>query len=188
MIDQWQILRYVHKIGSPVKATVTGFDECGSVLVETATGYKSYLSTDFIEDSSLIAKPPPQIGQEINTVVCNFVNGVLLLSSKPSHTSSENIQEWQTFYNFIETLEIGSEITGIVSSVKPFGIFVDIGGPYIGLVDVGHYRFSGGDLLPDDMSIWPANGEEITCRISYLRLHNRQIGLSWIAPIATIPT
>jgi predicted RNA-binding protein with RPS1 domain len=181
LIDQWNILRYIHKIGSPLKGTVIGFDEYGAVLLETRTGYQSRLSIDFIEESSLIPDRIPFIGQEINTVIQNFVDGVLYLSAKPSHTCIESIQEWQAYYDFIEMIEIGSEITGIVSSIKPFGIFVDIGAPYIGLIDMGHDSFSDGDRLPDDMSIF-AKGEKITCRIGYLRLHNRQIGLGWIAP------
>jgi hypothetical protein len=106
-------------------------------------------------------------------LISNFVDGVLYLSAKPSQTSSESIQEWQAYYDFIEKMEIGSEIKGLVSSVKAFGIFVDIGGSYIGLIDVGHDRFNDGDRLPDDMSIWPAKGKKITCRISYFRLHNK---------------
>lgn len=181
-MNQWEILRYVHKIGSPIKGTVIGFDEYGSVLLETGTVYQSRLALDLIEESSLKPNHLPYLGQEINTVVYNFVDGILYLSAKPSHTSSASIQEWQAFYDFIETLEMGSEITGIVSSTKPFGIFVNIcSSPYIGLIDVGHDRFNGGDRLPDDISIWPSKGDEITCRISYLRLHNRQIGLGWIA-------
>lgn len=182
LIDSWEILRYVHKIGSPIKGTVIGFDEYGAALLETKTGYQSRLPINFIEESLLTPKCIPHIGQEINTVVLNCVDGVLYLSAKPNHTSSESIQKWQAYYDFIETLEIGRDTIGTVSSVKPFGIFVDIGAPYIGLIDVGHSSFSGADRLPYDMSIWPVKGEDIICRISYLRLHGRQIGLGWIAP------
>jgi hypothetical protein len=170
-MNQWEVIRYVHKIGSPMKGTVIGFDEY-TVLLETGTGYKSCLCFDSIEEESLTPTCLPNIGQEINVVVRNFVDGVLYLSAKPSQTSSESIQEWQAYYDLIETLEISSEVTGLVTSVKAFGIFVDIGAPYIGLIDVGHDRFNDGDRLPDDMSIWPAEGEKITCRISYFRLHN----------------
>jgi hypothetical protein len=180
-MDQWEVIRYIHKIGSPLKGTVIGIDKY-SVLLETRTGYMSRLPFDMIEEESLIPESLPSIGEEISTVIYNFVDGVLYLSAKPSHTSFSSIQGWQSYYDFIETLEIGSEITGLVTSIKAFGIFVDIGAPYIGLIDVGHDRFSGGDRLPDDMSVWPAEGGKITCRISYFRLHDKQIGLGWIDP------
>jgi ribosomal protein S1 len=180
-MNQWEVIRYVHKIGSPMKGKVIGFDEY-AVLLETETGYKSRLCFDSIEEESSAPKCLPNIGQEVNAVISNFVDGVLYLSAKPSQTSSESIQEWQAYYDFIEKMEIGREIKGLVASAKAFGIFVDIGSLYIGLIDVGHDRFNDGDRLPDDMSIWPAKGEKITCRISYFRLHNKQIGLGWIAP------
>lgn len=180
-MDPWEIIRYIHKIGSPLKSTVIGFDQY-SVLLETGTGYKSRLPFNFIEESESIPNCLPNIGEEINAVVYNFVDGDLYLSAKPSHTSIESIQAWQAYYDFIETLEIGHKVTGTVTSIKAFGIFVDIGAPYIGLIDVGHNWFSGGDRLPTDRSVWPVEGETITCQISYFRLHNRQIGLGWIAP------
>ncbi len=180
-MEQWTIVRYVHKIGSPIKGTVIGF-EYDSVLLKTETGYKCLLPVSSIEESSLIPKHLPNIGQEINTVIDNFVEGILYVSARPSDTSAISIQKWQLYYDFIDTLEIGSEIQGTVSSSRPFGIFVDISAPYIGLIDVGHTGFSGGDPLPQNRLDWPAKGEGIICKVSYFRLWSKQIGLGWINP------
>ncbi len=178
-MDSWEVVRFIHKIGSPLKAIVTGFDDYGRVLLETGTDYKSVLAYGF-EDSR--AQHLYQIGEELDTVVYNCVDGILYLSSRPIDTSRQSIEEWKVFYDFIDTLELGTIVRGIVTASRAFGIFVDIGAPYIGLIDVGHDRFNGGDRLPDDMSIWPSAGGGIDCRVSYFRLHNRQIGLGWIAP------
>jgi transcriptional accessory protein Tex/SPT6 len=152
------------------------------VSLKTDTGYKCLLRVRSIQESSLIPKHLPPIGQEINTVVANFVEEILYVSARPSDISTESIQKWQLYYDFIDTLEIGSEIQGTVSSSQPFGIFVDISAPYIGLIDVGHTGFSGGDPLPQNRLDWPAKGEGITCQVSYFRLWNKQIGLGWINP------
>lgn len=74
---------------------------------------------------------------------------------------------------------------GIVTRTQAFGLLVDLGTPYIGVIDVGHDRWSGGDPLPDDMSLWPQVGDEVDCHVKYFRLHNQQIGLGWIASKAS---
>ena len=181
-MEQWDILRYVHKIGSPIEGTVIGLDEYGSMLLETETGYKSLLPVMSIDESSLIPVHLPTIGQKINTVVQNFVEEVLYLSARPSDTSTKSIQEWTSYYEFIDTLDIGKEVQGKVSSCQPFGLFVDIGAPYIGLIDIGHIHFNRGDDLPQNRLNWPVKGEKIICKVSYFRLHNKQIGLGWINP------
>lgn len=180
VMNSWEVVRFIHKIGSPIKATVSGFDEYGRVLLETETDYKSILTAHSVEDER--SQQLLEIGEEIDTVVFNCVDEILFLSSRSIDISNQSVEEWQAYYKFIDTLELGTKVRGIVTSSKAFGIFVDIGAPYIGLIDVGHDRFNEGDRLPDDMSIWPRAGEGIDCRVSYFRLHNRQIGLGWIAP------
>jgi hypothetical protein len=186
-MEQWGILRYIHKVGSPIKATVIGFDENGLILLETGTGYRSILSPTNLEDSlfispSFVSAWLPEVGQEIDTVVRNFVNNTLCLSARPSDLLQATIQEWQAYYDYLDTLEIGQRVEGVVVSCKPFGILVNLGSAYLGVVDVGHSRFNGGDILPDDMSTWIAQGENISCRVSYFRFHTKQVGLGWIAP------
>jgi hypothetical protein len=190
-MEQSEILRYIHKVGSPIKATVIGFDENNLILLETGTGYKSVLSPANLEDllfipTSFVPAWLPEIGQEIDTVVYNFFDDTLYLSAKPSDLSQTTIQGWQAYYDFLDTLEIGQRVEGVVVSCKPFGILVDLGSAYLGVIDVGHSRFNGGDILPDDMSVWPAQGEEIACRVSYFRYHGKQVGLGWIAPVRNV--
>jgi ribosomal protein S1 len=181
-MNEWEVLRYVHKIGSPIKGTVIDFVDNAFVLLKTDTDYRCLLPLDSIEETFFRPKHLPNIGEEINTVVLNCVERVLYLSARASDTSAKNIQQWQLYYDFIDTLEIGSIIKGTLLSSQPFGLFIDIGAPYIGLIDVGHARFFGDDPLPQDSLVWPVKGEEINCKVSYFRLHNKQIGLGWIKP------
>jgi hypothetical protein len=185
-MEQWEILRYVHKVGSPIKATVIGFSEYGSILLETGTGFKASLSPTALEDLfvipvSYVPARLPEIGQKLDTVVYNFVDDTLHLSARPSDLSPTTIQAWQDYYDYLDSLEIGQIIKGIVASCKPFGILVNLGSDYLGVIDVGHSRFNGGDVLPDDMSVWPVQDEEISCRVSYFRFHGKQVGLGWLA-------
>jgi ribosomal protein S1 len=190
LMDSWEAIRYVYKIGSPIKGTVTDYINDAFVLLQTSSPYKSVvpfhnlvdLDKNFTFDVHETFTPEilPPIGSEINTVVSNFVEEVLYLSAKPSDISEATIKKWQSYYNFIDTIEIGSIVTGTVASAHPFGLFVNIDAPYFGLVDVGHTRFNGGDPLPDETNCGFTKGDKITCRISYFRLHNQQIGLGWI--------
>jgi ribosomal protein S1 len=194
LMDSWEAIRYIYKIGSPIKGTVIDYIDDAFVLLETNSPYKSVVPFHNLVDYESTYTYPvgdnntatlivlPTIGSEINTVISNFGEDVLYLSAKPSDISESTIKEWQLYYEFIDTIKIGSIVAGTVSSCQPFGLFVDIGAPYIGLIDVGHTRFNGGDSLPDEIDCGFEEGEEITCRVSYFRLHNKQIGLGWIKP------
>jgi hypothetical protein len=191
-MDSWEAIRYVYKIGSPIKGIVIDYIDDAFVLLKTSSPYKSVvpfhnlvdLDKNFTFDAHKTFTPEilPAIGSEINTVVSNFGEEVLYLSAKPSDLSETTIKEWQLYYDFIDTIEIGIIVTGTVSSSQPFGLFVDIGAPYIGLIDVGHTRFNRGDPLPDEINCGFNKGDDITCRVSYFRLHNKQIGLGWMKP------
>lgn len=122
----------------------------------------------------------PSIGSKIETVVSNFVDGTLYLSAKPHDLKSSTVQEWRDFYTHISALAVGHEITGIVEKKTSFGLFVNIGSPYVGLIDIGHLSFNRGHELPLDYDAWPKAGDNICCIIAYFRFHGRQIGLGWL--------
>ncbi len=180
MINSWEVVRFIHKLGSPLNASVIGYDQYGRVLMETGKGYQAILPAHWMEDSPSNSTCLPEIGEEFATVVMNCVDGVLCLSARPSDTSQQSIEAWRAYYDFIDTLKLDSRVRGTVTRIQAFGLFVDIGAPYIGLVDVGHSRWSGGDPLPDGMSLWPQVGDEVDCHVKYFRLRNQQIGLGWI--------
>jgi hypothetical protein len=186
----YDVLLKVHRIGSRISGTVVARDEpdgslgtaAGQATLKTETAYPALLPYSHLVDelSSFSPKIVPQVGAKVEAVVFNFVDGILYLSAKPNDLSEATIRKWRDYYDYIGSLAIGAEITGRVQRVMPFGLFVNIGGPFIGLIDIGHVRFNGGVQLPYDPADWPKEGEEIHCNIGYFRLHDQQIGLGWL--------
>lgn len=154
----------------------------GFIHLETTSEYPAVLSyhsmvddpTDF-DESKL-----PSVGDELNAVVFNFVDGKLYLTAQPCELAESRIKQWRRYYEYIDSIEIGDTIAGIVQRMEPFGLFVDVGCEFIGLIDIGHGQMISTQPLPYEQSDWPAVGDRIQCKIEYLRLHNQQIGLGWL--------
>jgi ribosomal protein S1 len=189
-MNAYEVLRDIHPIGSSLVGTVTGRTEIemthgfpgGHVTLDTTSEFRAILPYDHLTDNHLRFDPEliPNLGSQIATVVFNYVDGTLYLSAKPGDLKSSTIREWRDFYAYVNTLSIGREISGVVERAVPFGLFVNIGSPYIGLIDIGHSSYYGGHSLPFDHTTWPLVGESIRCSVDYIRFHNRQIGLGWI--------
>ncbi len=189
-MNAYEVLRDVHPIGSLLVGTVAGRTEIemtdgfpgGHVTLDTSSEFRAILPYDHLTDDPSRFEPEliPNLGSQIATVVFNYVDGTLYLSARPSDLKSSTIEEWRVFYAYVHTLSIGREISGVVQTATPFGLFVDIGSPYIGLIDIGHSSFNGGHPLPFDHKRWPRVGQRIRCNIGYIRFHDRQIGLGWI--------
>ena len=189
-MDAYEVLLNIHRIGSRISGTVVARDDPAEFLI-TATGH-AVLQTDSTylallpysnlvdQQSSFSPSIVPKVGTQVEAVVFNFVDGTLYLSAKPIDFEEVTICKWQQYYDYIDTLAVGSTIIGTIKRQTPFGLFVDIGGPFIGLIDIGHIQFSGGLQLPSDRAVWPEEGEELNCRVSYFRLRNQQIGLGWV--------
>lgn len=192
-MESYQILKSIHKVGHSLTGKVIGYKEpieyngtCigGEVILESNSEFNIILPFDSLFDDmkdfdkSLL----PEIGYPIKVVIKNYVDGILYVSSRPSDLDEKEIQNYTHFYDFIEKNIEGKNIDGIVKKVMPFGIFVDIGSEFIGLIDIGHSSFNLGKKLPDDLSKWPKKGDKINCVIAYYRFNNKQIGLGW-APL-----
>lgn len=72
------------------------------------------------------------------------------------------------------SLHVGQDIAGFVQAVVPYGFFVDLGGDYLGLVDVGSFP------LPRNQECWPIKGDVVMCKVLGFRNTNRQVVLGWI--------
>ena len=192
-MDAYEVLLKVHRIGSRISGTVIARDEPdmsfgtpgGHATLRTEAAYPALLPYSHLVDelASFSPKIVPEVGARVDAVVINFVDGTLYLSAKPNDLSEITIRKWRQYYDYIGSLAIGSRITGRVERAVPFGLFVNIGGPFIGLIDIGHVRFNGGVQLPSDPADWPNEGDEIQCNIGYFRLHDQQIGLGWVPAI-----
>lgn len=195
-MNAYEVLRYVHHVGSPIAGTVISRDELemshnvpsGHLTLQTEFPYPALLGYSELVDDLTLFSPQliPRIGTHINAVVRNFVDDKLYVSAKPSALSASTILKWQQYYDYIDTLTIGSIITGVVKGVNPFGLWVDIGGPYTALIDFGHTPFNGGAKLPLDRSQWPTVGTQIRCYVSSFRFYNQQIDLIWVPDICKV--
>lgn len=162
---------------------VTGYSASLSrVFLKSNSVYKVVLPIEYLfEDGDKFEKKIlPLLGREIEVAVRNHVNDTLYVSARASDLAQEKIQGYRDFYKFIEEKKQGDVIRGTVLEVMPFGVFVDMGSPYFGLIDIGHNSFNRGEQLPLDFTKWPQIGEPINCVISYYRFSNKQIGLGWL--------
>ena len=153
----------------------------GCIHLKANSDFPAVLPYDSLSDdpAEFDASTLPSIGNELNTVVFNFVDGMLYLTAKPCELAESRIEQWRRYYEYIDTIKIGDTVAGMVTHIEPFGLFVDIGYEFIGLIDIGHARMISTPPLPFEQSDWPAVGDRIQCKVEYLRLHNQQIGLGW---------
>jgi ribosomal protein S1 len=189
-MDSWEVLRNFHHIGSPIRSTVTSHlgagvsngKLLGHVTLKVDSPYPAILPYSHLvdEDDTISRIVIPKIGDQLDAVVFNFVDGSLYLTARANDLRETTIRHWQLYYDYIDTLKLGSTIVGVVEQTRRFGIFVNMGSSFLGLIDIGHSQMSGGIPLSLDPSSWPKKGDPIKCRIGYFRLHNQQVGLGWV--------
>ena len=189
-MDSWEVLRNIHRIVSPMRGTVISHyivglshgEPSGHVTLKTDSLYPALLPLSHLvaDGDRLSPIVIPKIGDQIDTVVFNFVDDSLYVSARANDLTESTIRRWQLYYDYIDTLTVGSTIVGVVEQKCQFGIFVNIGGPFPGLIDIGHSQFNGGIRLPKDEAHWPEEGDQIRCCVGYFRLHDQQIGLGWL--------
>lgn len=190
-MNAYEILSYVHRIGSVINGTVvdrTDIDTShgipsGHLTIDTAeSDYRTILPYRPLadDDSAFALDLIPALGTLVKAAVFNFVDSTLYVTAKPKELTEDAIDGWRQFYEYVDTLSVGARIHGVVTESVPFGLLVDIGSPYMGLIDIGHNAFSRGVQLPTDLDSRPKVGEEIQCVIGYIRFRNRQIGLGWM--------
>ena len=76
---------------------------------------------------------------------------------------------------------LGTVLSGTVSSIQPFGIFVELSLPPIGLIDiVAGPGSADARALPIDRTAWPKLGETIRVRCFQFHESNREIYLGWL--------
>lgn len=72
-------------------------------------------------------------------------------------------------------LEIGTVIKGDVFAHLPFGVFVNIKGPFLGLIEIPYFKELGERMTPKE---YPELGEKIRAVVLGFRDSNHQIALS----------
>jgi ribosomal protein S1 len=83
-------------------------------------------------------------------------------------------------------LPIGYQLYGDVISIKPFGVFVDVGYEVIdgyifsGIIDIGTKDDHDSSGLPFDYLLWPKIGERIYCKVVWHRDGIKEVSLSLV--------
>jgi len=90
-LDSWSVVRHIYKLGSPMIGIVTFLDPvnriydipCGFIHLDVSSEYHAILPYDSLSDELSKFNEPelPSIGDEIKTVVFNFVDGKLYLTA-----------------------------------------------------------------------------------------------------------
>ena len=165
--DQFSVIRYEHKLGSPISGIVSSLDQIevidgsdypsGCIHLKTKSLYPTILPYNLsgygLEDlKNVDSSKFPSIGEKINAVVFNFVDGRLYLTSKPSELLDSRIKKWQQYYNYIDTIEIGEIVLGSVKRKEVFGLFIDIGSEFEGIIDIASSRIENTTQLPLDQN------------------------------------
>lgn len=177
------------RIGLPVSGIVTKITkkrhneyysyELKVKIDREITGTLKY--TSLVDDSTTFEQQLPTIGNRVETVVCNHIDQDLYLTTAPSSLSPETIQKYRDFYIYKDQTSLGTIINGTVSSIQPFGVFVNIKEvPFSALIEIVLSKYYPGKPLPYHQSDWPQKGERIRCRVNYFREHNTEIGLGWL--------
>lgn len=77
---------------------------------------------------------------------------------------------WEELKN---TLEVGTLIVGTITRHKPYGVFVDIGYEYDGLIQITDFKDEG-VMTPEE---YPAIGEQVQAKILGFKDHGCQVWL-----------
>ncbi len=181
-MDSYEVIRNIHKIGHLISGKVISYEvfendisRHADIELKTNSEFKSTIRILPLENDEQI----PKVGSTINAVIVGHGYDTLYLSIDKK--DFENVEDSKLFYQIIEELEENQIIEGRVLQVRPFGIFVDLSLPFLGLIDIGHVDFNRGERLPRDFNKKFKEGDKIKCIISYFRFHDRQIGLGYLS-------
>lgn len=122
-VDAWSVVRYIHHYGSPITGRLTSLqtfhssdgslDGFGHIHLKTTSQFPAVLPYhELVDDPADFDESKlPSIGDEVDAVVFNFVDNTLCLTARPYELSKKRINQWQRYYEYIETLKMGGEIT-----------------------------------------------------------------------------
>lgn len=167
--DPWEIVDTKYKVGNKVKGVVSSFTDFGS-FIELPDGIEGLLH---ISDMSWIkkVKHPSEIlkkGEKVETVILkvDIKNKKLALGLKQLTTDT-----WPE----IETkFTVGNIVSGKVSKILKFGIFVELEGEVEGLIHKSEISDKEIENMQDIFKI----GDEIKAKVVKIDSQERRICLS----------
>ena len=83
--------------------------------------------------------------------------------------------------NFIENLQVGENVKGIVKNIKPYGAFIDIGDGVVGLVHIEDLSVARIKTPYERVKI----GQEINTKVKDIDKENGKINLSYKDTLGT---
>ena len=116
MKEDWEVLRYVHKIGGRIDGTVIKIlHDKHWIILQTDSIYRAILPFSSLYDGFILQDEDgreispenlPSVGDTISTVVSNFNHEILWLSKSPSALSAEKLQKYQLYYSHYWSSEV----------------------------------------------------------------------------------
>lgn len=138
----WQIARTQYDDGTPITATINGYNR-GGLLIHwnNLTGFipSSHL-TDLPlsdDDEEKLATLAAYVDKEVTVKIIRLEpeSRQFILSERAAQSNDANTER------LLETLQVGETITGTVTNITNFGVFVDIGGME-GLIHISELSWS----------------------------------------------
>lgn len=89
-------------------------------------------------------------------------------------------KQWE---NLKRNLPLGHKFYGEVASVKPFGVFVNLGYQIVdgyklsGIIDIATQSDRDSSGLPKDTYLWPQVGQRVYCKVIAYREYNKEVDL-----------
>lgn len=122
----WQKLEELQKEQKPTMALVEGLTRGGYLVV--SNGISGFLPNS---QAKTVENPQELIGRRIEVFVLEFNRPArkIIFSQRP-------ILKDEDFAKSIKNLKIGQKITGVISAITSFGIFVSLDGTIDGLIHI----------------------------------------------------
>ncbi len=178
-MDSPEKSKYIYKVGSTVSGEVLscetewiadyGYFYC-SIILKTESPFKATLGFETAN-----VKEIPSAGDLLKAIVFFYREDILHL--KPYPKDPEEARTYEEFYASTENeFKEGTIVTGKITRIEPFGVFVDLSRRFLGLIGfVGQ-----GKPLPTSFRQTMKIGDDIRCVVGWFDFGRLQIRLYWL--------
>ena len=167
--NPWEQVADTHHVGSRIKGVVRNLTDFGA-FVEIVPGVDGLVHISDMSWTRRINHPSEvvQKGEEVEAVITSVdvINQRISLSMKELLPN-----EWEEYAN---THGVGDLVTGVVTNITDFGVFVELAPGVEGLCHISEIDRDGGLTLADTF----ISAQNVTCRILRIDWNENRIGLS----------
>ncbi|MFI5303402.1 MAG: 30S ribosomal protein S1 [Nitrospiria bacterium] len=168
--NPWDVIEKKYPAGTRVEGKVRSITDFG-VFVGISDGIDGLIHISDLSWTKHI-KHPSEIfkkGQKVDAVVIKIDREKERLSLGFKQLTSD---PWEK--EIPEKFKVGSLVTGKISKITEFGIFVELAEEVEGLIHVSELALAGGQKIEDVFKI----GSEVTAKVVKIDTAERKIGLS----------